>query len=204
MTLFKSLFDYLSQGGLLMIPILLSSVIALGIFLERFWFLRRINIIPDKVVSDLLALLKEKKLSEAETLAKHHNNYLIARLFLEVINSWSYKKDRIKERLDESGKQEVALMERYIGGISVVATIAPLMGLLGTVSGMISVFQQFVYSQQDPSFMSEGISKALITTAAGMVVAIPSILMHRYLLSRAERIRLEIEKAIFEAIELHE
>jgi biopolymer transport protein ExbB len=119
-----------------------------------------------------------------------------------MIKNIHKSKSDIKEIIEEKGKRETAKMERFISVISVVAVISPLLGLLGTVSGMIVVFRQFVYSQQDPTFMSDGISKALITTATGLIVAIPSLLATKYLYSKIDNLILDLEDKLFNLIEL--
>lgn len=200
--MFDTLYNFLAQGGILMIPILTASVIALTFFLERLIYLRRSKINPKKLSKDLYRLISEGKCSEALALAEHNDQYPLSRLMVPVLQNWSRSKSSLKELLEELGKREVMAMERYIGVIGVIATISPLMGLLGTVSGMITVFQQFIYSQSDPAFMSGGISKALITTASGLVVAIPALIASRYLFSRVDDLRLDLEHDLYRYLEL--
>lgn len=198
----KELYEFISQGGVLMIPIILGSVISLAIFLERLIFLREKNIVSEKLYDDLYDLIKENKLSEAKTLVKHENRQSLSILVNILLNNWHKDKQNLRDIADEKGKREVKKMENYISIISIIAVISPLMGLLGTVSGMITVFRQFIYSQQDPTFMSDGISKALITTAAGLIVAIPALLGSKYLYSRIDNLVLDLEDKLFNIIEL--
>ena len=199
--MFKEIFSFLETGGVLMIPIILGSIISLAIFIERLLYLRVKNIASDKIFNDLLPLVKEDKISEALTLVKHNNDEILSRILISVFTKWDRSKDFLKELAEEKGKKEINKMERSIGVISVIAMISPLLGLLGTVTGMISVFKEFVQNQHDPSFMSSGISQALVTTAAGLIVAIPAVLGSKYLLSKSDSLVLELEEKLFELIE---
>ena len=185
-----------------MIPIIIGSVVSLAVFMERLVFLRKKNIVSDKLYGSIYDLIKEGKLSEAKTLVSHENNQSLAILSRIILDNWDKDKKNIREIIEEKGKKEVKKMESFISVISVIAVISPLLGLLGTVSGMIVVFRQFMYSQQDPAFMSDGISKALITTAAGLIVAIPSLLGAKYLQSRIDNLTLDLEDKLFDLTEL--
>lgn len=200
--MFEKLYNYMEQGGIIMIPIMVSSLISLTFFIERLVYLRKKNVIPLNLMDDIIKLVKEKKISEALTLVTHNKNHAVSRLTKIVLENWNKPKNSLKEIVEEKGKKEIALLEKYIGIIGIVATIAPLMGLLGTVSGMMSIFSQYVYSNQDPTFMSAGISEALITTIAGLIVAIPAVIMNKYLLSKVDDLKLDLEHYFFELTEL--
>ena len=195
-------YNFLEQGGIIIIPIILGSVISFAIFLERIFFLKEENIASQKLYNELYDLIEEDKISEAQTLAKHNDKQALSIIMNKVLQSWHKDKQNLRDIADEKGKKEVKKMENYISIISIIAVISPLMGLLGTVTGMITVFKQFIYSQQDPTFMSDGISKALITTAAGLIVAIPALLGSKYLYSRIDNLILDLEDKLFNLIEL--
>ena len=197
-----SAYNFLEQGGIIIIPIILGSVISFAIFLERMIFLKEKNIASDKLYNELHDLIKEDKISEAQTLTKHDDKQALSIIMNKVLQNWHKDKQNLRDIADEKGKKEVKKMENYISIISIIAVISPLMGLLGTVTGMITVFKQFIYSQQDPTFMSDGISKALITTAAGLIVAIPALLGSKYLYSRIDNLILDLEDKLFNLIEL--
>ncbi len=175
--------ELLDQGGPLMVPLGLLSVVALALFLERLWALQIRKVVPDGFCRAVLALLKDHELSGAVRLC-HENDSSIARIAREALHRVGKPRDILKEVMEERAEAELFSLERRIGAISTIATVAPLMGLLGTITGMIQVFRE-VSAQLDPevSALAGGIWEALITTAAGLLVAIPAYAMHRYLLS---------------------
>ena len=197
--MFQEVIEIFKMGGVLMIPIILGSVISLAIFFERFLYLRVKNISSDKLFNKLIDLVKTDKISEASVLVKN-NEEVLSRILRSVFDNWKRDNEFLKELAQEKGKKEIYQMERSIGIISVIAMISPLLGLLGTVTGMISVFKEFVQNQSDPSFMSSGISQALITTATGLIVAIPAIIGSRYLLSKSDLLILDLEEKLFQII----
>ena len=180
--------DWLYRGGILMAPILVFSVVALGIFLERFWVLRRSLILPEEQLRELENLLRKKKIPEARTYCQQHPSPL-TRILFAGLQQYGNSRHLIKENMEERGKAEALELKKYIGLLHTIASVSPLLGLLGTVSGMIKVFSTIsVQGVGDPASLATGISEALITTAAGLTVAIPTFLGQRYLAGRAERL----------------
>ena len=180
--------DWLYRGGILMAPILVFSVVALGIFLERLWVLRRSLILPEEQLSQLENLLRKKKIPEARTYCQQHPSPL-TRILFAGLQQYGNSRYLIKENMEERGKAEALELKKYIGLLHTIASVSPLLGLLGTVSGMIKVFSTIsVEGVGDPASLATGISEALITTAAGLTVAIPTFLGQRYLAGRAERL----------------
>jgi len=189
------MYELFLKGGLLMYPIAFCSVIALGIFLERLFFLRRRRVIPRDFLIAIEDLIIRGKLAEGITLCKQ-NNSVISHVLRTALEHYTSRREVIKERIEEVGRREAASLESYINVIGTVAGIAPLLGLLGTVSGMIKSFN--IISLQgvaDPASLAGGISEALITTAAGLVVAIPAYVMYRYLMNKADSLVLEMEES---------
>ena len=180
--------DWLYRGGILMAPILVFSVVALGIFLERLWVLRRSLILPEEQLSQLENLLRKKMIPEARTYCQQHPSPL-TRILFAGLQQYGNARYLIKENMEERGKAEALELKKYIGLLHTIASVSPLLGLLGTVSGMIKVFSTIsVEGVGDPASLATGISEALITTAAGLTVAIPTFLGQRYLAGRAERL----------------
>jgi biopolymer transport protein ExbB len=180
--------DWLYRGGILMAPILVFSVVALGIFLERLWVLRRSLILPEEQLSQLENLLRKKMIPEARTYCQQHPSPL-TRILFAGLQQYGNSRYLIKENMEERGKAEALELKKYIGLLHTIASVSPLLGLLGTVSGMIKVFSTIsVEGVGDPASLATGISEALITTAAGLTVAIPTFLGQRYLAGRAERL----------------
>jgi biopolymer transport protein ExbB len=171
-----------------MAPILVFSVVALGIFLERLWVLRRSLILPEEQLRQLENLLRKKMIPEARTYCQQHPSPL-TRILFAGLQQYGNARHLIKENMEERGKAEALELKKYIGLLHTIASVSPLLGLLGTVSGMIKVFSTIsVEGVGDPSSLATGISEALITTAAGLTVAIPTFLGQRYLAGRAERL----------------
>ncbi len=180
--------DWLIRGGVLMGPILAFSVIALGVFLERLWVLRRELVLPEEPLRELENFLRKKMVPEARTYCQQHPSPL-ARILFAGLQQYGYSRDLIKENMEERGKAEALDLKKYIGLLHTIASVSPLLGLLGTVSGMIKVFGTIsVEGVGNPASLATGISEALITTAAGLSVAIPTFLGQRYLAARAERL----------------
>lgn len=188
------MFELFSRGGVLMYPIALCSVLALAIFGERLWLFIRIRRGSEKLLREVESLALKSRHDEAIQLCQQADTPL-ARIFLAALRSAGRSRDHIKTLVEEVGTRESAALERYLGLLGTIATITPLLGLLGTVIGMIEAFNVIAeVGVGTPATLGGGISQALITTAAGMSVAIPTILIHRYLSSRADRLVLEMEE----------
>lgn len=190
------------KGGPLMYPILICSVIGWAIFLERLrtFFIIRRAISP--LVSDLTALLKAEKSEEAISHCASQKTSL-AKILLVVLNNRGNERAKIKALAEEVGERESVALQRYLGLLGTIANIAPLLGLLGTVLGMIEAFNVIATEGAGtPMTLGGGISQALITTAAGLSVAVPMILLHRYLTSRADHITLELEESTMQIVDM--
>ncbi len=184
----------LQKGGILMIPILLCSVVALAVFIERLWSLRFGRIIPSDLGARVEELVKRGQLADAEAVCRRSKSAM-ASIILAALKNAGQDRDTIKEALQEAGRRDAAQLERYVGILGTVANVSPLLGLLGTVSGMIKAFTVIsVQGVGNPASLAGGISEALITTAAGLTAAIPSFLAYRYFLSRVDSLTLELEQ----------
>jgi len=185
--------EALSTGGPVMVPILLCSVVAAAVFLERMWALRRGNILPHALCVEVLDLLRQGRPADALTRAKASRTS-IARVLVTAIGHREEPVERLRERVEEAGRQEAAHLERFLPVLGTVAAISPLLGLLGTVGGMIVTFA--VIQDQgmgNVASLAGGISQALITTFAGLCVGIPALVAHRFLLSKVDRLLLDME-----------
>lgn len=194
--------EYLVAGGPVMIPIALCSVVAVATFLERLWALRRGRIVPPALVAEFVELVKQGRHEDAMALCRRHD-VPVARILEVALVVRDHSRSEIKERLEEVGRREAAEMERYVPMLGTVAAISPLLGLLGTVGGMILTFQ--IIQEQglgNVGNLAGGISQALITTFAGMSVAIPAIVANRYLLSRVDTLLIDLEEASLVTLDL--
>ena len=187
------MFAFLVSGGPMMVPIGLASLIGVAAFLERLFALRRARVVPRGFQVEFEALAAQGRWEDAATLCRK-NGSTLARLMETALASRGIPRERLKERLEAAGRQEAVELERYTGIQGDVAAVAPLLGLLGTVWGMILTFR--VIQEQGirvASSLAGGISQALITTFAGLTVGIPALIAHRYLVSRVDDLVLEME-----------
>jgi biopolymer transport protein ExbB len=200
------LFD---QGGALMWAILAASVVGVGVFFERLWSLQRGRVLPRAFVDRIRAMVSKRKTSEAQLLCEE-NGSSVAMLIAAALRAYNLHKNRaeIKEQVEEVGNREVAMMDRNVEIVGTVASVSPLMGLLGTVIGMILVFQDFVQSYKagtvGPDTFAQGIWQALITTAFGLMVAIPMLLAYKFLQGRNDRLIVEMEEDAMGVVDLLE
>ena len=196
------MFELIQSGGLLMIPILFCSILATAIIGERFWFLRKKKIIPPEMVAQVWTLTKSKKLDTMSLKHLKDSSPLGAILATGLMNR-GLGRDVMKEAIAESGRQVAHKLERFLNTLGTIATITPLLGLLGTVVGMIKVFAAIVtYGVGDPAVLAGGISEALVTTAAGLVVAIPCVIFHRYFDGLIDELVLNMEEESLKLIEV--
>ncbi len=205
------MFDFyneLAKGGWVMIPIGGVSVLALGLFLERVFTLRRAKVFPAELVLRVRELIVARRFSEALTVCQQ-NGSSIALILSAAFIRQGEPRNRIKEAVEERGRAEAGRLDRFIEGLGTIAAIAPLLGLLGTVLGMIDVFRMVDnYTKvnpgapMDPGLLATGIWKALITTAAGLVVAIPTFVGYKYLVTRINRLILEMEESAADVTDL--
>lgn len=196
------MYEFLVKGGLLVIPIGICSIVALGVFLERLWTLQRNQIIPDAFIRRIENLIDDHRVSDALLLCQENSNPM-ANVMAAALKNANRDRPRIKEAVEEIGRHEGANLERYVEIVGTCAAISPLMGLLGTVLGMIRVFQQVEqYGLGDPSVFASGIWEALVTTAVGLAVAIPAFIFYKYLQSRVDRLVIEMEERSLALIDL--
>jgi biopolymer transport protein ExbB len=187
-------FAYLSRGGIIMIPLLLSSILGLMIVIERFISLRRSKILIPEIISVVEEFSTTDDIKLATNICEK-NRGAFANIVLTGLQNIDLSKEEVRELLVDQGRQEVRTLERGLPALETVAGIAPLLGLLGTVLGMIKVFT--VISLQgtgQASLLAGGISEALITTATGLVIGILALIMYNYFSNRAENYILDIEK----------
>lgn len=188
-------------GGWLMLPILLCSAVALAIVVERFWSLRAARIAPPELMGQVRGSWQKSKVDRSYLQALRDNSPL-GRILAAGLASAGAGRDVTKERIEEAASQEIHEMERFLNTLGTIAAIAPLIGLLGTVVGMIDVFTVIMLEGSgNASLLAGGISKALITTAAGLTVAIPALFFHRFLLRRVDEITVGMEQSAVQLLD---
>jgi biopolymer transport protein ExbB len=196
--------DLILKGGIFMYPIILCSIIALAVFLERLWVLRRKHIIPDEFIRNVGDLLRQQKVSEALFLCQGDTSS-ISNIFSAGLKNIGRGLWLVKEAIEERGGREAVILEKRVGILATIANLTPLLGLLGTVSGMIKTFNVIsVQGVGNPTALAGGIAEALITTATGLCVAIPTLVCHRILKDKAESLIFEMEEDSLKIIEIME
>ncbi len=194
--------EYFVKGGIFMIPIFFCSILSAAIFFEKMWVLRKNRVIPQHFIFGIEHLLRSEKISEAIQLCKN-TDAPISRILLNAIKNFGKKRDDIKEIIEEVGKREAAYLDRYVETLSTVASVSTLLGLLGTIAGMIKIFGVLAEQQMVvPTMLAGGISEALYTTSAGLCVAIPTIIFYRYVSVRSDELILEMEEYCLRMVEL--
>tara|TARA_R110002072_G_scaffold90500_7_gene202487 strand:+ start:37696 stop:38337 length:642 start_codon:yes stop_codon:yes gene_type:complete len=197
-----SVLDLLKPGGIIMFPLLLCSVLALAIIIERFWTLRVSRLAPKSMVQDLWASIRKKELN-ARKIKELKETAPLGRILAAGLVNAKHGREIMKESIQEEASQVVHEMERFLTALGTVAVITPLLGLLGTVIGMIKVFAQLqLEGAGNAAALAGGISEALITTAAGMTVAIPALIFHRYFLRRVDEIVVDMEQESLRLVEV--
>jgi biopolymer transport protein ExbB len=188
------MWELVRAGGPFMWPIIVCSIAAVGILLERLWTLQRKRVLPPellKKVSDLA----EKSQVTPKVLEALEKNSPLGRVLAAALANRHRGRAIMMERVEDTGRHVVHDLERFLSSLGTIASISPLLGLLGTVSGIIAAFNAVMLGGMgDPSKLAGGISQALITTAGGLAVAIPSLIAYRYLRGKVERIVFEMEK----------
>jgi biopolymer transport protein ExbB len=171
--------------------------------LEKLWSLRASKIISEKFLNEVEDFIRNGKFNEAIALCSASDSS-IARILFAGLKRVGKSTDMIKEAIAEQGRQEASLMERYLTALGTISGVSPLLGLLGTVTGMIKTFNVLAISKKlgDPGMLSSGISEALITTAAGLIVAIPSFVLYKYFSSKVDKLVVRMEGISLKFIEI--
>jgi biopolymer transport protein ExbB len=184
----ESISQIIQKTGIFIYPLLLCSIFGLAVFLQKVWQLRTSNTIPEKFLDLLYNFLHHGELKEA-TLLCHENNSSISRIAAAAIDARTYDKELLNEKVEQVGQNEAIDLARYIEGLGSVSTISTLLGLLGTIAGMIKIFG--VISTEDiinPPALAGGISEALYTTAIGLFIAIPAFIAYKYISGKYEEL----------------
>ncbi|GAB4339530.1 MAG: MotA/TolQ/ExbB proton channel family protein [Calditrichia bacterium] len=190
------MFDVLVKGGWMMYPLMLSSVIALAVSLERLWALRRKKIIVPEIVAVIDQIKEPEDLNLAKSVCQKFEGPF-ANILLTTIENQDLPPDELRTLVEDEGRQQIRSLQRGLVTLETIASVAPLIGLLGTVFGMIKVFdviQSLGVGQAKA--LSGGISEALVTTAAGLLIGIPTLIAYNYFQSRSTNYILDMEKYI--------
>jgi biopolymer transport protein ExbB len=175
-------------------PIILCSVIAAAVLLERLWTLQERRVLPPDLTRRVWQLVDSGQVTD-KVIAALEQNSPMGKLLAVGLTHHHRSREVLRERLEDAGRHVVSDLERFLNTLGTIAGVSPLLGLLGTVTGIIKAFNAIsVGGMGDPRLLSGGISEALVTTAAGLLVAIPSLIAYRYLRGRVDRIVVQMEK----------
>ena len=194
-------FDLIFRGGPIMIALLVCSAVSLAIIVERLFFLRYQRIIRLQMLMEIEIAIKKNDFASALDWSKKANSPMLKIAEVALINADKSKED-LKSAIEESGRMEAAVLEKFLTALQTIAVISPLLGLLGTVTGMINVFKTIVFEGTgNAAVLAGGISEALLTTAAGLTIAIPTIVFYNLFNKKVENLIVEMEH---HSIILHE
>lgn len=198
---FEFMIEIVKSGGLLMAPIILCAIIAMGIILERYWTLQSKKVIPEDLTSKVWGWVEKDALDQQQIQTLHQGSPLGQILAAGLINR---DRERVimKDSIEDTGRHVVHEMERYLDTLGTIAAVTPLLGLLGTVIGMVKVFTAITtHGVGNPTVLAGGIAEALITTAAGLTVAIPALIGYRYYRNKIDTLVVEMEKEAIKLVE---
>lgn len=191
--------ELMRAGGLLMIPIVICSVLITAIVIERLWTLDAKKVSPKNLVPQIWVWLKNDQLNSTK-LKQLRESSPLGVILAAGLSSYKSGKDAMIESTETAASIVIHEMEYNLGTLGIIASICPLLGLLGTVTGMIQVFGETISSSPATLSLATGISSALITTAAGLIVAIPAYIFHRYFTRKIEILILNLEQETFKLI----
>jgi len=194
------MFEIVKAGGLMMGPIILASILAAAIFLERLWTLQSKRVLPAELTDKVWRWVDEQRQIQDKHIVALQQNSPLGKILAAGLANRHRDRAVIKESIEDTGRHVVHELDRFIGALGTIASLSPLMGLLGTVLGMIRTFNAITTEGiGNPAMLAGGIAEALITTAAGLTVAIPALIGYKFLRGKVEGLVVQMEK---EAIKL--
>ena len=186
--------DYIYQGGWFMLPLLICSILLISIVIERFWFLQKRLVVPNGVLNNFVRLVKTEKIG----ITQQESFSTTSSLGALLVVAYKYKdKPRmsLEEKISEKAADIKLDLERNLNMLGIIASISPLLGLLGTVVGMITVFANInlLGTSSNADFLASGISEALITTAFGLIVAVPGLVFYRMFQHKVDKLMINLQ-----------
>jgi biopolymer transport protein ExbB len=181
-------------------PLIFASIIALAIIGERFWSLRAEIVAPSDLLPEVQKLLNQGTIKK-DVIAKIREHSLLGQVFASALANSNTSAAHIKEAIEESGRAVSYKLEKYLSTLGTIAAVAPLLGLLGTVIGMVDLFGSFTNSGHDVGVFARGISVALYNTATGIIVAVPAMIFYRFFRSKVDDLIFDMEQQAVKLIE---
>jgi len=199
-----SLWSLFLKGGVIIIPIFFCGVLTIGIIIERLISLKQSEIDNEKFINEIENLLRRRKIKEAIDLCDKHEKSSVPRVIKAGLLKIDRSREEVKETIEDAANHEIPNLEKYLGILATIATVSPLLGLLGTVTGMVKAFMVIEAKEGlvHPGELAGGIWEALLTTVAGLIVAIPAYLAYNYFVSRVNKIVLDMEKSATRLIDV--
>ena len=195
------MWEIIQAAGWPIWPLILTSIIGVAIILERFWSLRKSQIIPDGLIVEIKTMIKQNSLDNNKVNILKNSSPL-GDILAVAIAKRKDSVEEIKSALDERAGFIVHNLERYLGVLVTIATVAPLLGLFGTIIGMVELFSSFTSSGHDVAVFARGISIALYNTAGGIVVAVPAMIAYRFFRSKIDNYLNEMEHYAIQIVEI--
>ena len=194
--------EIVQSGGWLMVPILLCSIVAAAISVERLWTLQRSRITPKNLLAQVWGAIKTDEVN-SQRLRELRAASPLGQVFAAGISNAKRGREIMKEAMEEAAGQVSHSLERYLTSLGIIASVSPLLGLLGTVVGMIKVFTALMLEGAgNANVLAGGISQALITTAAGLSVAIPALIFHRFFMRRVDELVINMEQEASKLVDI--
>lgn len=182
-------------------PLIIASVVAVAIIGERFIALREAKVLPSNLLPEVQAWLAKGGITK-ETISRLEQHSLLGQVFASALSNTQNSREITKEALEETGRVVAHQLEKYLSTLGTIATVSPLLGLLGTVIGMVELFGAFTATGHDVAQFARGISVALYNTAAGIVVAVPAMIAYRYFRTKVDGLLVDMEQQAIKLVEI--
>lgn len=195
------MWEIIKAAGWPIWPLIFASIIALAIIVERFWALRTEVVVPRGLLPEVQRWLGQGGVTK-ETCERLQQHSMLGEIFASALMNLDSSREVMKEAIEESGRAVAHKMERYLTTLGTIATVSPLLGLLGTVIGMVELFGAFTNTGHDVAQFARGISVALYNTAGGIIVAVPAMIFYRYFRGRVDGFIVEMEQQAIKLVEI--
>lgn len=193
--------DIIKAAGWPIYPLIIASIIAVALIIERLIVLRKSKVIPERLLGEVLTLYKGKQITP-ELIEKIDANSPLGRVLAAGLRNDKSSRYVMKEAIEEAGSFVTHELGRFLNGLGTIATASPLMGLFGTVVGMIEIFGSQSPSGSNPTALAQGISVALYNTGFGILIAVPALIFYRHFRAKVEGFVVEMEQAAIKLLDI--
>lgn len=195
--------EIIKAAGWPIYPLILASIIAVAIIAERFWALRKSVVAPANLLPEVQKMVSQGAISR-DAVNKLREHSMLGEIFASALNNVNSPREVMKEAIEETGRDVYHRLEKYLNALGTIATVAPLLGLLGTVIGMVELFGAFNAGggSHDVAQFARGISVALYNTAAGIIVAVPAMIFYRYFRGKVDDLTVDMEQQAIKLVEI--